>query len=177
MTADRVHVTFLLPSFSAGGAERVLITLMNGLDPEKFAANLVGVIPKGELHDLVKNGLPVEHLGCNGVLRSLPRLWHSLKRARPSIVVSTMAHMNFTALLLKPFFPKTVFIVREAITPSYILNSHPLMAPFLKIAYKILYRFADIVICPSQIVIDEFIDILRFKKQSLRLLYNPVNGN
>lgn len=170
-----IKTVFVLPSLSAGGAERVLITLMNGLDRSRFVPSFISVIPKGTLQQLIDKDIPVRNLRHNGVIRSIPKLYAALREARPDIVVSTMAHMNFALLLLRPFFPKTKFIVREAIVPSFILETHPLLAPLIRSAYRILYRLADTVISPSQIIIDEFEDDLMIDGIRHVLLYNPVN--
>lgn len=166
-------ILFILPSLSAGGAERVLITLMNGLDRERFQSCLVSVLDKGPLEPLIDAQIPRKILGEKGVFRALPALYRTLKDEKPVVVISTMAHMNFTLLLLRPFFPKTVFIVREAITPSFILDTHPIFAPLIKLAYKILYGNASVVLSPSRIILDEFED-MGMHGPKFRLLYNPV---
>jgi len=175
VVGQKLKVLFVLPSLSAGGAERVLITLMNGLDRARFTPSFISVIPKGTLQQLIDKDIPVRNLGQGGVIRAIPKLYVALREARPDIVISTMAHMNFALLLLRPFFPKTKFIVREAIVPSFILETHPLLAPILKQAYGILYRQAEAVISPSQIIIDEFEDDLMIDGLRHVLLYNPVN--
>lgn len=172
------RAVFLLPSFTAGGAERVLITLMNGIDRAAFAPELVVVCGEGPLRGLVAPGIPVRVLGKGGggagVLRALPGLCAALRRARPDIVVSTMAHMNFAALLLRPFFPGTRFIVREAVTPSYILEKRPVLAPFLRLAYRALYPLAGLVICPARAVADELAALAPGMK-ACAVLPNPVD--
>ena len=47
------RVVFVLPAVSAGGAERVLITLMNGLDPERYESVFLSVSDRGELGALI----------------------------------------------------------------------------------------------------------------------------
>lgn len=37
----KVRVTFVLPSFAGGGAERVVLTLINHLDCDRFVPSLV----------------------------------------------------------------------------------------------------------------------------------------
>jgi len=168
---------FVLPSLSAGGAERVLINLMNGLDRAKFHPVLINVISKGPLKNLVAPDISVTDLDQKGVFRALPALYKALKAEKPDLVVSTMAHMNFMVLLLQPFFPKTKFIVREAIVPSYILDRHPVFAPLIRLAYTFLYKRADAIVSPSTVIIDELKNNLHLGDQRHILLYNPVDTN
>lgn len=169
-------IVFVLPALTAGGAERVLITLMNGLDRGIFAPAFITVSAQGELRGLIDPAIPFHALADRArVGRSLPALYCKLRELRPDIVVSTMAHMNFAVLLLKPFFPRTRFIVREAITPSFILQDRGTARPLVWFLYKWLYPKADLVISPAQIIIDEFRDVLRINVASHVVLPNPVD--
>lgn len=172
---NKVNVCFVLPALTAGGAERVLITLMNNLDRSRFNPVFVTVSDEGTLRPLIDPQTPFHSLHAGKASRALPRLLLKLKELKPDIVVSTMAHMNFALLLLKPFFPHTKFIVREAITPTYFFNASPVTAFAVKSGYRLLYPFANCVICPSQIIIDELQSILGIHNTNLSLLYNPVN--
>lgn len=177
MTEDtRKKVLFVLPALTAGGAERVLITLMNSLNREQFAPVFVTVSAQGHLRPLINPDIPFYALSESGrVGKSLFRLYKKMKEINPDITVSTMAHMNFALLLLKPFFPRTKFVVREAITPSFILQEHSLAMPFIRFLYKWLYPKADRVISPAQAIIDEFSDILKMRTDNFLVLPNPVN--
>lgn len=171
--SKKLKTVFVLPSFSAGGAERVLINLMNGLDTSRFSPAIISVLEKGTLESLIRPDIPREVLAAKGIFRALPTLYLTLKKQRPDIVISTMAHMNFTVLLLRPLFPDTIFIVREAITPSFILDGHPAFAPFIRAVYKILYRMADVVVAPSRVIFGEF-EKMGMSARNFQLLYNPV---
>ncbi len=171
-----LNAVFVLPALTAGGAERVLITLMNGLDRSVITPQIVVVNEEGELRGLIDNDIPFHALGHGtGVLKSLPRLYKTLKELKPDIVVSTMAHMNIGVLWLSPFFPRTRFIVREAITPSYMFAEKPKLAFAIRAAYKLFYPRADTVISPAQAIIDEFAALPGMTIKNHLLLYNPVN--
>ncbi len=176
MQNPKSKIVFVLPSLCAGGAERVLITLMNGLDRDKFRPSFINIISIGTLGDLIDKDIPVQSLASAGVIRSLPKLFFALKKEKPEIVISTMAHMNFAILLLRPFFPQVKFIVREAIVPSYIFETHKLISPLLRAAYRFLYPLANTIISPSQAIIDEFKHDLSMGHLKHVLLYNPVNS-
>lgn len=172
----RKKILFILPSLLSGGAERVLITLMNGLTREAYERVFLSVMDKGELVDHIDGDIERYCLNRKMALTSLPALYNAIKEIQPDMVVSTMAHMNFMVLLIKPFLPKhTKFIVREAITPSFFFNKHRFLAPFLKIAYKILYPMADLVLSPSHLIFEEFKTDLRMKDKRFQHLPNPVD--
>ncbi len=175
LSAKTKHVLFVLPSLLPGGAERVLITLMNGLDRTRFSPSLLSVMPKGNLDAIVNKEIPVKNLNKGGVMRALPALYKAIRNAQPDIVISTMAHMNFAVLLLKPFFPHTKFIVREAITPSFFFRKNDLRGWLVKMGYKCLYKHADAVISPSNIILDQFRNVLDMKNCKYVFLYNPVD--
>lgn len=173
-TDEKSKTVFILPALTAGGAERVLITLMNGLDRDRFKPALITINNKGSLGGLIQADIPFYSLQSRVAL-CLPKLYVRLKTLRPALVVSTMAHMNFALLLLQPLFPKTRFIVREAVTPSFILKSHPFLAPFIRMAYRYLYPRADVIISPAQAIINELRALSGLEKLNHVLLHNPVH--
>lgn len=172
-----LKTVFVLPALAAGGAERALITLMNGINSSRFNPEIIAINDQGPMRDIIDPQIPFHSFKSKNLFLSLPKLYFKLKSLKPDIVVSTMVHMNITLMLLKPFFPKTHFIIREAITPSFMLNEYPLFAPFLKIAYKILYPKATFVISPAQMIIDEFQKLLKIPIHNHTLLYNFVDYN
>lgn len=172
----RKRIIFTLPSFAAGGAERVLITLMNSLDRARFAPELLCLNRGGPLRALVADDIPIHApYNFNKMYKALPFLWLSLLRKRPDMVVSTMAHMNFAVLLVTPFVPARIHtIVREAITPSYLIDTRK-EGKIIRALYRILYPRAHRVICPAQKIIDEFSHQVDIRTNNFELLYNPVN--
>ncbi|MCB9983981.1 MAG: glycosyltransferase [Rhodospirillales bacterium] len=176
MTYKKSYKTvFVLPALDAGGAERVLITLMNGINRQKFFPTLIVVQGGGVLESLISSEIQIQDLQKRHVSRGIFKLYRELRRIKPDVIVSTMAHMNFVLLLLKPLFPKTRFIVREAITPSFFDDEHSRFAPIIRLAYRVLYPWADIVISPAQTIIDEFTKDLKISDENHVLLYNPVS--
>ena len=174
-TKRPIKVLFILPTLHAGGAERVLITLMNFLNREQFEPVFVAINNEGPLRNLISKDIQFHSLDGKKVSLSFLNLYKKLKEIRPDIVVSTMAHVNFMALLIKPFFKKTKFVVREAVTPSYFSQKY-LFKPFIiRMAYRVLYPYADLVISPAQMIIDEFKKDLGLACNNHALLYNPVN--
>ncbi|HRQ60432.1 MAG TPA: glycosyltransferase, partial [Alphaproteobacteria bacterium] len=171
----RKRVVFVLPTLLAGGAERVLITLMNGLDRRTFVPELVVLSERGPLRDWVAPDTPVHSLGNVRVRGSLVKLTRTLNEISPDIVVSTMAAMNYAVLMVKPFLKKKPrLIVREAVVPSSIAENQ--RTPWLvRKAYQTLYPGADLVLSPAQCIIDEFESYLGMPTKYHVSLPNPVD--
>lgn len=172
---SKKRIVFVLPTLLAGGAERVLITLMNGIDRARFEPMLVVLDERGTLRDLIAKDIPLHALGGLTLKKALPGLIKKLNQLAPDVIVSTMAGTNFVVLLAKPFLKKRArVIVREAVIPSSILDTQKFPG-IVKAAYKALYPRADIVISPAQCIIDEFKNLLKMKTDKHVLLYNPVD--
>lgn len=174
-TGPKRKIVFVLPTLLAGGAERVLITLMNGLDRSRFSAELIVMNGEGTLHDIIDPAIPVHILGNLKIHHGLFKLAAKLNEIAPDIIISTMAAMNFGVLLVKPLLNKKAkIIVREAVIPSSIINNQK--TPWLvKMAYRTLYPHADLVIAPAQCIIDEFKDDLGMTRCRYAVLHNPVS--
>lgn len=173
-------IAFVLPSLAAGGAERVLVTLMNRLDRARFAPEFVTLSDDGPMGEWIAQDIPHHSLRDRRLRNGLPGLAKILRRIAPDTVVSTMAHMNFGVLLLRPFLKAgTQIVVREANVPSSIIadasRPFPGRAGSVRAAYKTLYPTADRVVSPAQCIIDEFRDLLKIDTRRHILLHNPVD--
>lgn len=173
---DRTQkVVFILPSFAAGGAERVLITLMDKIDRTRFKPEFISFRRNGPLKKLISNNIIIHDIGSyRSIIFGLIPLLLKLRKINPDIAVTTMAHTNFALILMKPFIPKTRIVIREAITPSFMFKTLK-TGKIIKWLYKVLYPRADLVISPSQRIIDEFHDLLNANTGHHKLLYNPVD--
>jgi len=169
-------IIFILPTLAAGGAERVIITLMNRINKERFDPFFVVLDEGGPLRHWIDDDIPFYSLNHKRVRNSYFPLLNLLKKLKPDVVMTTMAHVNFLALMLKPFFPNTKFIVREANVLNSSLKSYPFWkAELIKIGYKILYPRAHVVVSPAQCIVEEFNSLLNINTENHVVIYNPVD--
>ncbi|MCE7887566.1 MAG: glycosyltransferase [Alphaproteobacteria bacterium PRO2] len=168
-------IAFILPDLSAGGAEMVLIRLMNALPREKYDPVLVTVRSDGVLKDFIGPGIPFHPLHASHVTMALPKLYKKLREINPAVVVSTMAHMNFATLTLRPFFKNTKFIVRESTVPDCTLEERGALGPVIRMLYPMLYRLADKIIAPAQIILEKMNSQLKIPSKTMGILPNPVD--
>lgn len=178
MTDDKnakKKILFMLPRLYPGGAERVLITLMNNLDRSKFDIYFTSLSGEGTIKHWIDNDIPIHVLNKKRVSTSLVALYKKIREIKPDTVVTTMIQANAGLLLLKPFFPKIRFIVRESSLPVKLIKEYGWKGRICKYVYKFLYPMADLVISPASAITNEFKYDLKIKTGNHKTLYNPVH--
>lgn len=166
------RVLFFLPDLTAGGAQRVILTVLRHLDRSRFEPALA-VIARGPLEADLPDDIRVFDLGR--IRWAIPRLVGVVREFRPATVVSTLGPYNLALLALRPFLGGARIVVREANTVSEKLRStwrHPW---FWRAAYRRLYPHADLVICQSRAMLDDLDRNFGVPGSRLRVIYNPVD--
>ena len=160
-----------MPSLKAGGAQRVIINIINKLVEEKYKVLLVLICYKGDLFDTLPNNLDLKLLNKNRVRDGIFECYKILREYKPDLVFSSLAHVNLILLFLSKFLPTHIkFIVREANTPSIIIKNR-----ILKILYRYLYNSADKIIAQSELIKNELIELFHIKKNIIARINNPVD--
>ena len=169
-------VALVLPSFAGGGAERVALSLISGLAPER--ATIVMLDGRGPLRPLVPDGLVVVNLDRPRLRHAWPALLRWIRASRPAVVLSTLAHVNLALLAMRPLLPAgTRLVIREAIAPSIALRHRWESAPALmRRAYRLLYPTADLVLCQHRSMADEMGVRFGVPAERVIVLPNPVDS-
>lgn len=167
-------IAFVLPNFQAGGAERVMLTVASNLNRSRFEPVIIVFDDKGPLKEIIASDIQIVSLKSRRVGWGIFKFISAVRKRRPDIVISTMAHLNIAVLLAKPFLPKTSIIVREAVTPSYF-SDYFIKKIVLLAAYHILYPFADRILSPTKLVFEEMPSFLKLQSRKFRRIFNPVN--
>ena len=98
--ASRLRVVYLIDKMGAGGAQTHLRALAAGLDPERFAPEVVCLMRGGVSADrLREQGVPVSLLGLSrlytpGAVRAFGRLVGRLRRTRPELLHTYLSAAN-----------------------------------------------------------------------------------
>jgi len=168
-------VAFVLPSFAGGGAERVVLTLIDALDRSRLRPSLFVLNAEGPLRGLVPPGTPVVDLATPRLRAALPALLRALRRARPDAVVSTLGYLNLAVLALRPLLRgRPRLIVREANPPSVSIAATrwPRATRF---AYRRLYPRTAAVLCNAETTAAELRALLPRLIERILLLPNPID--
>jgi len=165
----------LIPHLGGGGAEQVTALLARGLCGQKYELHL-GLVTQavtGQVH--LPPQVTVHALGAKRVSAGALRLLRLVRRLKPDVILSGMAHLNFLVLLLRPFFPRgTRVLVRqnETVSAALAFGGQP---GYTRLLYRLLYRHADRVICQTPAMAKDLAAELGIPEERLAVLPNPVD--
>jgi glycosyltransferase involved in cell wall biosynthesis len=171
-------IFFIIHQMSAGGATRVVLNLVNGLDKNIFDIHLIVFNNKGTLLLEVQKDVTIHNLQSSRVLLGTHKLIYLILKEKPQIVFTGITHLNFTIAmwipLLKKFLKNTKFITREVSIPTlrakYMKTSRK-MDYFYK---KLILRF-DIIIAQSQYMKRDLVSYYDINPKRVTVINNPVD--
>jgi len=171
---QRPTILLLIPHLGGGGAEQVAAVLARGLSPEKYDLHL-GLITKSTVSVDLPPWVTVPALGAARARSAALPLLRLVRRLRPAVILSSMAHLNFLVLLLRPFYPRnTQVLIRQNVTVSAALDHFN--PPFwTRLCYHLLYPHADRIICQSQAMAADLVRELGLSPALIAVLPNPVD--
>lgn len=174
-SSDRTAVTFVLPSFAGGGAERVVLALARHLDRKRYSPRLIVLHGTGPLGGLVPPDMAVTDLATPRLRHAWRRLGQALRVVPGGVVIPTISHANLAVLMQHRRLPTgTRIIVRESNTPSASLATAPWPA-LMRWLYRRYFPVADAVMCPSARVAREFTEDFGLDHARLAVLPHPVD--
>lgn len=156
-----------------GGSERVILNLLEHIDPERFEPHLALLEGSGAWLRSVPPNVPVHALGAQRCRRAVIPFARLCRTIRPHAVLSTSAHLNATVIAARPLLPRrTALITREGadLTSPQVVPS--LTRMFL---YKQAYRCSDLVICQSDYMMDSLVRKFGLLSAKVLRIYNPVD--
>ncbi len=169
-----IPILFVLPNFKAGGAERVVLTLLSLLDRTRFAPELVVFDGRGEFTDLVPPDLKLHNLGVTRLRSAFLPLLQLIRKRRPSLVFASHNYVSLALLAGRVLLPAGLkIVVRESTTPSKSLPDAK-HSRLLHWGYAALIRHADRLICLNREVQNDFCRLYGVEPRRMVLLPNPV---
>lgn len=170
------RVMFFCPTLGEGGADRVVLTLLQRLDRARVAPSLALVRRAGALVGDVPADVPVFELGSRRLLVAAPDLARLLRRERPDVLFSTHGGSNIIAVLAHALARSPARLVlseRSALVRSDRGRARrALELP----AKRVTYRRADLVTAVSGGVARELAARLGLPADKIRVVYNPAVG-
>lgn len=103
MMKEKIRVLHIIPNFGPGGAERLVVDLMQAADKERFEVAAVSLYPESGTileREIRAKGLKVYYLGKHkGLdLRMIPRLYRLFRAFRPNVVHTHLYVLRYVLL-------------------------------------------------------------------------------
>lgn len=168
----RPRLLLLIPHLGGGGAEQVAALLARSLSREKYELHL-GLVTQADASAIaLPPGVTIHPIGAKRARTGAFPLLRLIRRLKPNLILSGMAHLNLLVLLLRPFFPPgTRVLIRQngSVTASAGLPGAT------RLLYRLLYRHADRVICQTRAMAAELAHDFGIAEERLAILPNPVD--
>lgn len=167
----------LIPHLGGGGAEQVIALLAQGLSRNKYELHLGLVTQAVAGPSPLPFCIHIHALGARRVRTAALRLLWLVRRLKPDVILSGIAHLSFLVLLLRPFYPSgTRVLVRQNGTVSAALAFGDLPGS-TRLLYRLLYHHADRIICQTQAMANDLAGEFGIAQTQLAILANPVDVN
>lgn len=167
------RVLFYLPNLAGGGAERVLINVLDALPRDQFEPILVVHKLEGPHTSKLAHDVGVVELGCGSFWTSIPSLVRCVKRLNPDILVAVTGGAGIPLVLchlITASSKRLLIWERSVIAGTWSDWKHSLMI-FLK---RILWKRADLVNCVGDEVAKDVMKHLRLKEEKVISLPSPM---
>lgn len=150
-------------------------TLLQHLDRARFRPVLALVEKTGELLADVPPDVPVIDLGAGRVRFAPFAILKAIRETKPDVVFSFQGYLNLVVALTRPFISSKIrYICRETNIPS-ILNAYHTSPRMLHVAYMILYRFFDKIVCQTTYMKEDLIRYAGVNAARVVAIHNPVD--
>lgn len=170
-------VAFLLPDLSAGGAERVTITIARLLRKEGFDVEFVVLGPnKGEMLTWIEPEFNMTCLGYSRVLNSVPKLCSFMKEHNHSIFFSSREHVSIVGLLAARLTNQQI-VVRVPNMPKNKLSKGltGVKMSIIKTINRWLLKSAKIIIAQNAEMRTQLLDYYSLPQKKVVAINNPVD--
>ncbi|TKJ33549.1 MAG: glycosyltransferase [Planctomycetes bacterium B3_Pla] len=177
-SVSKKRLLFVIPSLVAGGAERVLIRLINHLDENKYDILLAVFEDKMDCASDLKSTVKIVCLnkkrGRRDFFNLILRLRKAIVSFKPAAVVSFIAFTNIVTVIAT-LFPKKIsrVIISER---SYHRTYLPLsrLKHLRRTLMKVTYRKADKIVTVSKSIKEALEQDFGIQSQKIVCIYNPV---
>ena len=169
-------IAFFLPTVRGGGAQRVVVNLIQGLVERRRPVDLVLATLTGVFLDQIPSEVRIVDLRAGRLIKSLVPLTRYLKRERPRVVISSMSHANLIALWaarLAGTGTPVVATVHNTMSQSTqgLGRLGGALEPRLLRAF---YPWAASIVAVSEGAADDLARTSGLRRDRVSVVYNPV---
>ncbi len=170
------RIALFIPSLNGGGAERVMVSLANGIAMRGIDVDLVLVRDTGVYRSEVAPEVRVVDLKGKRALTSLFSLANYLRRERPTAMLSAMNYVNVVAVWARLISGSSTRLVlsEHANLSQAVADTKGLVSKVLPWLMKVSYSRADAIVAVSDGVADDLSQTLGYSRAAVETRHNPI---
>lgn len=170
-------ICFLLPNLSAGGAERVTITIARLLCKEGFSVEFINFDShQGEMLSWIEPEFKMTSFGCSRVLYAIPKLRKFMKEHPDYIYFSSLEHVSIVGLFAAKL-ERSSIVVRIPNMPKNDLTKglSGLKLRIIKAINQWVLKFARVIIAQNVEMRTQLLDYYRLPEEKIVVINNPID--
>jgi glycosyltransferase involved in cell wall biosynthesis len=176
----KTKICFVLPSLAGGGAERVAVDILNGLDAAQWERTLYLFKCEGPYLELLDRSI---RLGTSNTASHMAR-WLALRRylrvERPQLVVSFLSYFSTLSATKAARIGARVVFNQGTPTSAFLADRdyewrRGWRRRLFSLATRVGYRLADAVVATSTGVADDLVSTFGVARERIRVVHNPVD--
>ena len=174
------RIVFVIHALNIGGAERIMVTLLNHISRDKYDIHLVIFRATGAFLTDLPSDIVLHDLGVSSAKKGIFPLIQKLYQLKPDIVFSGIGYLNALLSLFIPwinrFMPKPIhWIARETSIVSIIIKKERFTTLF-EWLYRHTYHNFDTIVCQSNYMKQDLFDTYGIPKTKMVVIHNPVDS-
>jgi len=170
---NRKSILIILPSLASGGAEKVILSLVENFDKNLYNIKLLILCNDGPLKPKI-NLDNIINLNTRRFRFAFVKIIKEIKFHKPDLILSTFPHITLPLLLFKKLKLINSFIIsREPNMIDSSLNNIK-FSYILKILLKYFLPTANKIIVSSEVMHKDLIE-KGISEKKIKLIHNPVD--
>ena len=176
---EKKRIVFIIHALYSGGAQRVIVNLLNNLNRNKFEIHLIVLKAEGIMLGDIASDVTIHDLNNPSISRVFFKFLKKIYSLKPHIVFSGIGHING---LLSPFIPilnrlishDIYFVARETSIASLYIE-HDNNSRLYTFLYRHFYKNFNKIICQSNYMKEDLIKAFNLPKEKMVVINNPVD--
>ncbi len=165
----RKSIAFILPNMHQGGAERIVLNLLQQLENSNYDCYLILLQKEGYYLEMLPDSVKLIDLKTARIRNSVFKILKTIRKIKPELVFSGYGEVN---ALLSPFLKKwnsSQYIARE----TNVVSEH-VTRPEIRFFYR-FYNAYDAVVAQSEDMKTDLEQNWNVKPEKIVKIHNPVN--
>jgi len=174
---EKKRLVAIIHGLHIGGAQKMMVTILNYFVNENFEVHLIVFASKGILTAELEENITLHELNCPSIAKGMGKCLRLVYKLKPDLLFSGIGHLNLALApfipLMKLFLPKVKWIARETNIVS-LQNKDSKYPKIFDWLYKKFYKNYDKIIAQS---IDMKQDLANNYGllNNIEVINNPVN--